>query len=78
MSGTELKSRSGKEIINTIERDIIKHEQRGFEITYIHGYNEFNIQSLRDFLQPMNLQIYAKMEDVGFIKNTIKTIKERA
>ena len=49
LSGTKLKSRSGREIINEIERDINKHEQRGFDITDIHGDNEFNIQSLRYF-----------------------------
>ena len=75
LSGTKLKSRSGREIINEIERDRNKHEQRGFEITDIHGDNKFNIQSLRDFLQPINLHIYAKEEHVGFIKNAIKTIK---
>ena len=44
----------------------------------IHGDNEFNIQSLRDFLQPINLHIYAKYEHVGFIQNAIKKIKERS
>ena len=78
LSGTKLKSRSGREIINAIEQDINKHEQRGFDITDMHGDNEFNIQSLRDLLQPVNLHIYAKEEHVGFIKNAIKTIKKRA
>ena len=78
MSGTKLKTRSGREIINSIERDRNKHEKRGFEITDINGDNEFNIQSLRDFLQPINLHIYAKEEHVGFIDNAIKTIEERA
>ena len=45
---------------------------------YIHGDNDLNIQSLRNFLQPINLHIYAKEEHVGLIKNAIKTIKERA
>ena len=78
LSGTNLKSRSGREITNTIEQDLNKHEQRGFDITDIHGDNEFNIQSLRNFLQPINLHIYAKEENVGFIENAIKTIKERS
>ena len=59
LSGTKLKSRSGREITNAIERYRNKHEQRGFEIIEIHGDNEFKIQSLRDFLQPINLHIYA-------------------
>ena len=75
MSGTKIKSRSGREIINAIERDRNKHEKRGSEITDIHGENEFNIQSLRYLLQPINLHIYSKEEHVGFIDNTIKTIK---
>ena len=78
MSGTKLKSRRGREITNAIEQDQNKHEQRGVEITDIHGDNEFNIQSLRVFLQPINLHIYAKEEHVEFIENSIKTIKERA
>ena len=78
LSVTKLKSRSCREITNAIERDWNKHEQRGFEITDIHGENEFNIQLLRDFLQPINLHIYAKEEHVGFIDNAIKKIKERA
>ena len=65
-SVTKLKSRSGKEITNAIDRYQNKHEQRGFEITDIHGDNEFNIQSLRAFLQPINLHIYAKYEYVRF------------
>ena len=77
MFGKKLKSRSGKKIINTIERDRKKREQRVFEITDIHGDNEFNIQSLQYFLEPINVHIYAKEDYVVFIKNAIKTIKER-
>ena len=43
LSVTKLKSRSSREITNSIEQDRNKHEQRGFEITEIHGDNEFNI-----------------------------------
>ena len=78
LSGTKLKSRSGREITNAIEWDRNNHEQRGSEITDIHGDNEFNIQSLRDFLHPINLHIYAKEEHVGFIENATKRIQERA
>ena len=76
LSGTKLKSRSSREMENIINRDRNKHEQRGFEITDINGDKEFNIQSLRYFLQPINIHIYARDEHVGFIENTIKTIKE--
>ena len=44
----------------------------------MNGDNKFNIQSLQDFLQPINLHIYAKYEHVVLIENAIKTIKERA
>ena len=57
LSVTKLKSRSVREITNAIEQDQNKHEQRGFDITDIHVDNEFNIHSLRDFLQPINLYI---------------------
>ena len=75
LSGIKIKSKSGRDITNAIERDRKKHEKRGFDITDIHGENEFNIQSLRDFLQTINLHIYAKEEHVGFIENAIKMIK---
>ena len=75
LSGTKIKSRIGREIINAIEQDINKHEQRGFDITDMHGDNEFNIRSLRYFLQPINLHIYAKEEHVGFLKNAIRKIR---
>ena len=39
LSDTKLKLRSDREITNAINQDQNKHEQRGFEITYIHGDN---------------------------------------
>ena len=58
LSGANLKKRNGREITKTIDRYKKKHEQRGFEITDIHGNNNFNIQSLQDFLQPTNIHIH--------------------
>ena len=53
--------------MNAIVLDQNKHEQQGFDITDIHGDNEFKIQSLQDLLQPINLNIYTKDEHVRFI-----------
>ena len=78
LSATVLKSRSAKQILGALTRDCNKHEARGFEITDIHGDNEFDIQSLKDSLQPTIFHIYARGEHVGFIENAVKTIKERA
>ena len=36
------------------------------------------MQSLQNFLQLINLHIYAKNEHVGFIENKIKKITERS
>ena len=57
-----------------IDQDQNKHKQQGFKITDIHGDNKFNIQSLQDFLEPINLHIYTKYEYVGFIENAIENI----
>ena len=78
LSGAKLKSRSGRETTNAINRYRNKHGQRGFEITDMHGDNKFNIHSLQVFLQPINIHMCATNEHIGFIDNTIKTIKERA
>ena len=76
MSVTKLLSRSGKLILEEIERDINKYEMRGFRVTDIHGDNEFNNQSFIDALDPVNVHVYAKEEHVGFIENGVETVKE--
>ena len=77
MSSTKLRSRSEKLVLKEIKRDIKKYEERGFRVTYIHGDNKFNNQSLIDTLEPINVHVYAKGEHIGFIENGVKTVKER-
>ena len=54
-----------------------KYENRGFEVTDIHGNNEFNIHNIINAVIPANVHEYAKYEHVGFIDNAVKFIKER-
>ena len=46
-------------------------------MTDIHSNNEFDIESLKNELQPISMHFYAKNEHVGIIENGIKTIKYR-
>ena len=54
-----------------------KYETRGFEVTDIHGNNEFNIQYIINAVIPANVHEYSKDEHVGFIDNVVTFIKER-
>jgi hypothetical protein len=54
------------------------YEARGFNITVIHGDNEFNINSLIQHLLPTLTQIYGKNEHVGVIERAIRVMEERA
>jgi hypothetical protein len=71
-------SRSKAQIINTLEIVRQTYEARGFNITAIHGDNEFNIEALRTSILPATLHIYGKDEHVGKIERSIRTVKERA
>ena len=48
---------------------------RGFKVTDIHRDNELNNQSLINALEPVNVNVYAKGDHVGFIENGVKTVK---
>ena len=74
---TKLKSRTTIQIINSLEAHKRTHESRGFKITGLCGVNEFNNHSLRDYLCPLTVHIYAKDEDVRFIEISIGRVKER-
>ena len=65
------------QIINTLKSDKITHKSRGFNITYFHGDNEFNIEALRYSWRLLIFQIYAKDEHVISIEKAIDTVKER-
>ena len=53
------------------------YKQRGFNITDVHGDNEFDIQALHDALRPATLHIYGRDEHVGPIERAVRTVKDR-
>ena len=54
------------------------YEARCFNITSVHGENEFKIKTLKAHLLPICTHIYVKEEYIGIIKCMIIIIKERA
>ena len=74
---TTLKSRSAKHLIDAVHDHINKYEARGFEITDVHGDNEFNFPEFDRAIRPSLFHSYAKNEHVGPIENCNKVIKER-
>jgi hypothetical protein len=64
-------------IIAGIDSVISLYNARGFNISNVHGDNEFNIPALEASLRPTNLHIYGKHEHVGIVERSIQTIKER-
>ena len=60
------KGRGKKEKFRTIQQFIFLFEPRGFQITSVHGDNEFNI--LREKLHPISLDIAARGEHVRDIE----------
>ena len=71
-------SRSLRTIITALEKVQNKYTCRSFIITDYHGDNEFDKSSLKDFLEPALLHIYGKLEHVGTIERSTRTIKERS
>jgi hypothetical protein len=73
-----MKSRSANAVINAIDSVLTTYKSRGFNITIIHGDNEFNIKALKEFLSPTIVTIYGRNEHVRVIERCIRVIKERA
>ena len=70
-------SRRANEIIQGLQTVIDLYSKRGFEVSTIHGDNEFNIGNLIAAVRPILMQIYARGEHVGRAERSIRTIKER-
>jgi hypothetical protein len=71
------KTRSTASIKAGLDTVIDIYNARGFDITDIHGDNEFNIASLKQHLLPTATHIYGANEHVGVIERSIRTVKER-
>ena len=70
-------SRSKQHIIGGISTVLYIYKQRGFNITELHGDNEFNMADLESAIRPAHLIIAPKEAHVGTIERSIRTIKER-
>ena len=64
-----------KQIIHKIEEVLDKFSDRGFEVTTIHGDNEFDVKYIKEYFLPVMTHIYGKGEHVGIIERTIRVIK---
>ena len=53
------------------------YRYRGFRIVCFHGYNEFNINLLKQKMLPSDMNICAKDEHIHIIKGLIMTVKEQ-
>ena len=70
--------RSKQQLVNKLKAILNQYVTRGFEITAIHGDNEFNVKDIKDFLLPIITHIYGKGEHMCMIERPIKVIKERS
>ena len=52
----------------SIDSVLTIYNARGFNISDVHGDNEFNMNILEDFLRPATLHIYGKNEHVGIVE----------
>ena len=68
-------SRSASTITSGL--DIVRqtYEAKGFEINYIFGNNEFNIQNIKTSLLPTKLHICEKDKHVGIVERSTYTIR---
>ena len=52
-------------------------EARGFTIAVVHGDNEFDVKTIREFLLPAILEIYGKDKYVVPIERSARTVKTK-
>ena len=52
-----------------------KYDARGFNVTIIHGDNEFNIAQLKECPLPVLVEIYGEDEHVDIIERVIRVMK---
>ena len=70
-------TRHTKSIVKGIKRVINTYENRGFKITDLHADNKFDIDVLKKEIAPITTHIYGRLEHVGTIERSIRTVKER-
>ena len=70
-------TRHTKSIVKGIKRVINTYENRGFSITDLHADNEFDINILKQEIDLISTHFYGRIEHVGTIERSIRTVKER-
>ena len=70
-------NRTTNSILKGLKRVVNTYEKRGFTITDLHADNEFDIETLKENLEPINTHIYGKLEHVGTIERSVRTVKDR-
>ena len=70
-------NRTKSAIIKGIQKVINTYTKRGFNISDLHGDNEFDMDDLKDAIKPASTHIYAPEEHVAPIERAVRTVKER-
>ena len=72
-----MKHRTKTAIIGSITDTIKIYNHRGFEVSFMHGDGEFEINDLKEAIAPTEAVIYGKNEYVPIAERSIRTVKER-
>jgi hypothetical protein len=72
-----MKTRTKGTITNAIKDAIAIYQSRGLRTAYIHGDGEFDMDKLRQSIDPIELITYGKNEHLAEIEREIRTCKER-
>ena len=72
-----LKNKKANTIIIYLKRILRRLRSRNFQITVVHGDNEFNVDSIKDACVPSNFHISSKNEHIPVIERSIRIVKER-
>ena len=65
-------------VIIYLKKFLRRLRSRNFQITVVHGDNEFNVDSIKDACVPSKFHICSKNEHIPVIERSIRTVKERA
>ena len=68
-------SRKASELSAALNNDVNKYTSRGLNISDIHSDNEFDVESIKNEMMPINRHFYAKEEHVGIVENAIKKLR---
>ena len=70
-------NRTTNSIISGLKKVVNVYEKRGFTITNLHTDNKFDIEDVKDSLQPINTHIHGRKEHVGTIERSVRSVKDR-